>query len=216
LQTTILRAWLFRILKANGQVIVRKPVWSLTAAELDDIKVQAEIAVLDEGILSRIGDKASNERNLEEFPEVPADFFGAEDDVEGLMDEPQEPEVSKPDVDGYADNEIDEYLAAVVDIPRGGDIITGTVTHQQRNADGQLIRKRNLNPLLDTREYEVEFPDGTMDTYSANIIAENLFAQVDTEGRQYQVISEIIDHHKNSHAVSIDDAFIADKYGNQH
>jgi Reverse transcriptase (RNA-dependent DNA polymerase) len=55
-----------------------------------------------------------------------------------------------------------------------------------------------------------------MDTYSANIIAENLFAQVDTEGRQYQVISEIIDHRKNSHEVSIDDAFIADKYGNQH
>jgi hypothetical protein len=83
----------FRILKANGQVIVRKPVWSLKAAELEDIKVQAEIAILDEGILSRIGDRASNERNLEEFPEVPelpevpADFF-----------EPQEPMASKPDI----------------------------------------------------------------------------------------------------------------------
>jgi hypothetical protein len=40
----------FRILKANGQVLVRKPVWSLKAAELDDIKVQAEIAILDEGM----------------------------------------------------------------------------------------------------------------------------------------------------------------------
>jgi hypothetical protein len=137
----------FRILKANGRVIVRKPVWPLTTAELDDIKVQAKIAVLEEGILSRIGDKASNERNLEEFPEVPAYFFGAEDDVEGLMDEPQEPEASKPDVDGSADNEIDEYLAAVVDIPRGGDIITGTVTRQQRNADGQPIGQHNPNPL---------------------------------------------------------------------
>jgi hypothetical protein len=37
----------FRILKANGQVVVRKPVWSLQKAELDDIKVQAEIAILD-------------------------------------------------------------------------------------------------------------------------------------------------------------------------
>jgi hypothetical protein len=74
---------------------------------------------------------------------------------------------------------------------------------------------RNQNPLLDTREYEVEFPDGTMDTYSANIIAENLYSQVDTEGKQYQVISEIIDHRTNGHAVSIDDAFITDKHGNQ-
>jgi hypothetical protein len=81
----------FRILKANGQVIVRKPVWSLKVAELDDIKVQAEIAVLDEGNLSRIGDKSSKERNLEEFPEVPIDFFGAKDDDKGLMDDLQEP-----------------------------------------------------------------------------------------------------------------------------
>jgi hypothetical protein len=104
----------------------------------------------------------------------------------------------------------------VVDIPRAGEIETGTVTRRLRDADGKPLGRRNPNPLLDTREYEVEFPDGTMDTYSANIIAENLYSQVDTEGKQYQVISEIIDHRTNGHAVSIDDAFITDKYGNQH
>jgi hypothetical protein len=50
----------------------------------------------------------------------------------------------------------------------------------------------------------------------ANLIAENLYAQVDTEGQQYQVMDEIIDHQTNGHAVSIDDAFITDKYSNQH
>jgi hypothetical protein len=55
-----------------------------------------------------------------------------------------------------------------------------------------------------------------MDTYSANMIAENLYSQVDTEGKQYQVLSEIIYHRTNGHAVSIDDAFITDKYGNKH
>jgi hypothetical protein len=54
----------FRILKANGQVVVRKPVWSLQQAELDDIKIQAEIASIDQGILSKIGDRVSNEENL--------------------------------------------------------------------------------------------------------------------------------------------------------
>jgi hypothetical protein len=47
-------------------------------------------------------------------------------------------------------------------------------------------------------------------------IAVNLYSQVDTEGKQYQVLSEIIDHRTNGHAVSIDDVFITDKYGNQH
>jgi hypothetical protein len=46
-----------RILKANGQVIVRKPVWSLQKADLDDINIQAKIAALDQGILSKIGNR---------------------------------------------------------------------------------------------------------------------------------------------------------------
>jgi hypothetical protein len=70
---------------------------------------------------------------------------------------------------------------------------------------------------IHTREYEFEFlDDSTMDMYSANRIAENLYSQVDAEGNQYQVISEIVDHRTNGHAVSIYDAFITDKYGNQH
>jgi hypothetical protein len=33
----------------------------------------------------------------------------------------------------------------------------------------------------------------------ANLIAENLYAQVDTEGRQYQVMDEITDKYSNQH-----------------
>jgi hypothetical protein len=33
------------------------------------------------------------------------------------------------------------------------------------------------NPILDTRVYEVEFKDGTVEAITANSIAENLLAQ---------------------------------------
>jgi hypothetical protein len=39
-----------------------------------------------------------------------------------------------------------------------------------------------MNPILDTRVYDVEFPDGRVDKYAANVIAESMFAQVDDEG----------------------------------
>lgn len=38
------------------------------------------------------------------------------------------------------------------------------------------------NPLTDTRAYEVEFLDGRTEVLAANIIAENLFAQIDDDG----------------------------------
>ena len=50
---------------------------------------------------------------------------------------------------------------------------------------------------MDTREYIVEFEDGAPDVYSANMIAENMYAQVDNEGKTFALMSEIVDHKSN-------------------
>jgi hypothetical protein len=69
--------------------------------------------------------------------------------------------------------------------------------------------------LLDTRQYEVEFEDGTTEAYFANITAENLYSQVDDEGRELLAFKEISDHRKNGHAIGIDDGFVISKNGNR-
>jgi hypothetical protein len=65
-----------------------------------------------------------------------------------------------------------------------------------------------MNLLLDTREYEVEFPDGSIDVLTANAIAKSLYSQVDEEGRSYLILSEIVDHRKDRNAISCDNAKI--------
>ena len=52
----------------------------------------------------------------------------------------------------------------------------------KRNALGQEIGTYNENPMIDTMKYEVEFQDGTIKEYAANVIADNIYAQVDHEG----------------------------------
>ena len=52
----------------------------------------------------------------------------------------------------------------------------------------------NKNPMLDTRVYEVEFADGTTEFITANIIANNLLAQVNEEGHLQVLLDNIIDH----------------------
>jgi hypothetical protein len=42
----------------------------------------------------------------------------------------------------------------------------------------------NAKSMLYTRTYEMEIPDGCSDEYTANVIAENMYAQCDIEGRQ--------------------------------
>ena len=72
------------------------------------------------------------------------------------------------------------------------------------------------NPMMDTREYELEYDDGTHDRYFANVIAENLYSQVDTEGHQFLVVKEISDHRKDGTAIEVADGFDIGKNGNRH
>jgi hypothetical protein len=39
--------------------------------------------------------------------------------------------------------------------------------------------------MLDTRTYEIEFPDVRSDEHTSNVIDENMYAQCDAEDRQY-------------------------------
>ena len=49
----------------------------------------------------------------------------------------------------------------------------------------------------------------------ANLIAENMYSQVDEEGQQYTLMSEIIDHKSDGKALSKDDGCYLDRYGKQ-
>jgi hypothetical protein len=68
--------------------------------------------------------------------------------------------------------------------------------------------RANANPMLDSRTYEIEFPDGSSDEYTANVIAENMYAQCDTDGNHFIIMDCIIDHKKDGHALERADMYI--------
>ena len=51
------------------------------------------------------------------------------------------------------------------------------------------------------------------DVFTANIIAENLYSQVNSEGNSYSILEEIIDHKSDGTAVSKDDGYETTKQG---
>ena len=58
----------------------------------------------------------------------------------------------------------------------------GHVAKRQPELDGKAVGRAHVNPLFDTREYNIEFTDGSVDKYTNNVITENIFSQVDDEG----------------------------------
>jgi hypothetical protein len=101
-------------------------------------------------------------------------------------------------------------------LPRGKDVLRAKVVGRMHGRDGNPLGMRHSNPILDTREYQVEFPDGSTATYAGNVIAENLYSQVDDEGRHFAILQEITDHKKDGSALSKDDGFIENRHGQRH
>ena len=103
----------------------------------------------------------------------------------------------------------DPYTGMQVGLPRGsdGEVEHAVVKRRKTNENGNLIGTAPDNPLTDTRVYEVEYLDGTIESLAANVIAENLLSQVDEEGHRQLLMQEIIDHRCNDQAVQIGNDF---------
>ena len=69
------------------------------------------------------------------------------------------------------------------------------------------------NPVLNTMVYDVEFPDGAVCKYAANIITENMFAQFDYDGFASFILDGILDYAKIDDAVSMDNRYFTTQSG---
>jgi hypothetical protein len=74
---------------------------------------------------------------------------------------------------GYNPEGYNGCIKSEVILPKGDKFKIGTVVWRKVDADGKPSGLSNNNPILDTREYEVEFADGDVLEYAANVIAEN-------------------------------------------
>ena len=79
--------------------------------------------------------------------------------------------------------------------------------------NGNPIGLRNQNPLLDTRSYEVQLPDGSTETFGTNVISESIMSTVDDEGNMFAMIDEISDHRKLDSAMTEEQAWYTSKSG---
>jgi hypothetical protein len=120
-----------------------------------------------------------------------------------------------PELDEVDPETYDAYIQAHVQLPVGDQLSLGTVFRRKRDKDGNPVGRHNNNPILDTRVYEVEFSDGQVLEYAANLIAENMYSEVDDEGHHQVMFDEITNHKSDKSAVLPDDGWTI-LNGNKH
>ena len=124
---------------------------------------------------NQIGDKLKDDE-MEDKP-LPHHNYRALDEYSDPGDtEPYEPEAEMPEADDWDADAYDKYISASVMLPQGGQYTSGCVVGRKRDYDGKPIGTSNSNPILDTRVYDVEFPDGHVEEFTANVIAECIYS----------------------------------------
>ena len=195
------------LLPKSAKPLVRSTVWSLTPEEKVDKR--GEMEELLSSINSNIGNDRSNE---EVFAEIGDDVLPHVDLFQDDVDDDAAPQL-RADADEYTPEAFDRSLSAQIVTDRCGKTLRGTVKSRKRDSDGKPIGSSNPNPILDTREYLVCFEDGTEDTYTANLIAECIYSQVDDQGRHLLLMKEIIDHKKTGDAIPEEQSYYSTKSG---
>ena len=102
----------------------------------------------------------------------------------------------------------DPHIGLHVTLPHAGEMKEGVVCERLKSQDGKLIRSSNPNLVLDSRQYSVEFHDGSYADYATNVLIENLYSQVDADGNTSTFLKAIIDHCKLDDAVPMSNGFI--------
>ena len=107
-----------------------------------------------------------------------------------------------------------KIINAEVMIQNGDEMAMGKVARRSLDADGRTTGTYHDNPLLNTITYDVEFPNGQVKEYGANIIAENMLTQVGSDGYSLSLMDLIIDHQRDpSQAIPMEDKHITTKSG---
>ena len=202
------------ILTSTGRVLPITTVRPLNEEELNSPTETAKRKVFNDFIRSKFGD------SINPPPPISTDASYT-DKVDPTTLEDSPPIATPPpttittqtkDPDDFDD--YDHYLSSEVLLTHNGKPTAAHVVRRSTNPEGRTMGKFHHNPLLNTRVYDVCFPDGVVEQYAANTIAMNILSQVDDNGHRHQLLSEIIDYRKDGKAVPIDQGFTKSKNGN--
>ena len=207
----------YHVLSDSGMVKIRSTVTPVSPESIETQPVQERMQLFTKTVESIIGNfTKSTQARFPECTDDPYESMFEVDDLDDELIEPQEVDlqgnvIPRPDLDGMDDAPYlemeDKFIGAKVPLPHpNGEMIEATVKSRKRTATGMLKGTEHDNPMMDTRVYEVEFPDGSYDEYAANVLIENLYQHIDDDGKHHSILRSIVDHDCDSNiALSMDE-----------
>ena len=199
------------ILNGHGNVLPRRSARPLTVAERHS-KIEAGKQKIFDALIERRHGTAIKPPIVTTKPE---EFEEYQDEYEKAKVIPENEDIV--DSTGKLLNQMpayDKILHAEVSLQLGEEMAVGKVTRRALGPDGRVTGTYDDNPMMNSMVYEIEFADGQIKEYAANIIAENMLTQVDADGYTTIMMKGIIDFRKDyAIAVPKSDKYVITRRG---
>ena len=207
------------ILNHKGNIVPRRTLRRLTVDELHNpVEIKKRLD-FDEIIKSILGDAMTIPPKTSEPTVLELQDFSDPDSDETTENQPSQWLDNDPiNDDGTAifDTPVaDTLINAEVILPFNNENRLARVKGRSTDINGNVIGTHDPNPFLNTTTYDVEFSDHTVKQFGANVIAQNLYSQVDQDGRSQRLLANIIDSKRDSTAVPKSDMYITTSSGQQ-
>lgn len=192
------QAMCYWILPSSGIPIARTTVQAITAAELNIERVKDKLKEYDQFINDKLNHDPAVVENLQ--------LYRQDEDDDHDFDEIAlvEPEASQPDASDVEQDAYDELLLTEPLLHRDGQPLKAKIVGRKRDNDGALIGRYHPNPVLNSRIYLAEYPDGHIQELSANAIIEAIYNQIDDNGFDEQLFRDIVSHRKTAEHNNVD------------
>ena len=193
------------VLTYEGTLIPRKTIRRLRVEELHSPVEIDKRRLFDDVIRRKLGDASSFPTSGEADPDLEPYAYDEVDELQTVYED-----------DPVEDNGVAQFEAPLTDLlihsevhlSQGEEMKAAKVIRRSKNSEGEVVGEYNKNPILNTLIYDVEFPDGDVHEYSANIKAENIYAQIDSEGFVHTLLDHISDYKKDGNAIEKSDAYV--------
>ncbi len=187
------QAMCYWILPISGVPIARTTIQEISKIELESEEVCRLLNAYDLEVNDKLGAPIDNDiyNSANSFR-----LYREDEDSSYLEDEQElfDTEAAAIIIDEIDNDAYDELLLTEPLLQRDGQLIKAKITGRKRDGNGNPIGQFNRNPILNSRIYLAEFPDGHVQEISANVIAEAIYNQIDDEGHNEQIIHDIIGH----------------------
>ena len=196
----------YSVINQNGKVMSRSTVQRVTNIELQQEEMKHKCLSFTQNLHQHLGDP----QNHIIVSGMPDQFYieHEADEHRTIVEAMHENDVSNvPGNKTFTPDSVDPLINTKIMLPRGLDNRDqiGTVVKRLKDVDGNPIGTRNDNPQLDSRLYEVIWPDGSTEHLFANIISGNMYSK--SQGEISDLFYDIVDHRTTDTLLSGDNAY---------